>query len=59
MDIVAWLGSLSLARYAAAFAENDISEALLPKLTGEDLKDLGVASIGHRRMLLDAIAVDR
>jgi hypothetical protein len=33
-----------------------ISEALLPKLTAEDLKDLGVTSIGHRRMMLDAIA---
>jgi hypothetical protein len=41
MDIAGWLGSLGLAQYAAAFAENDITEALLPKLTGEDLKDLG------------------
>ena len=56
MDIAAWLGSLGLPQYAAAFAENDITEALLPKLTGEDLKDLGVTSIGHRRLLLDAIA---
>ncbi len=56
MDIAAWLASLGLAQYAAAFAKNDITEALLPKLTGEDLKDLGVTSIGHRRLLLDAIA---
>jgi class 3 adenylate cyclase/predicted ATPase len=56
MDIAAWLVSLGLAQYAEAFAENDVSEALLPKLTAEDLKDLGVTSIGHRRMMLDAIA---
>ncbi len=56
MDIAGWLKGLGLAQYAAAFRENDISEALLPKLTGEDLKDLGVATVGHRRMLLDAIA---
>jgi class 3 adenylate cyclase/tetratricopeptide (TPR) repeat protein len=43
-------------QYAAAFAKNDITEALLPRLTGEDLRELGVGSIGHRRMLLDAIA---
>ncbi len=56
MDIADWLKGLGLAQYAAAFRENDITEALLPKLTGEDLKDLGVATVGHRRMLLDAIA---
>jgi SAM domain (Sterile alpha motif) len=57
MDVAAWQEGLGLAQYAAIFAENDITEALLPKLTGEDLKDLGVTSIGHRRMLLDAIAL--
>ena len=56
MDIADLLKGLGLAQYAAAFRENDITEALLPKLTGEDLKDLGVATVGHRRMLLDAIA---
>ena len=56
MDIADWLKGLGLAQYATAFRENDITEVLLPKLTGEDLKDLGVATVGHRRMLLDAIA---
>src|ERR1700758_4250659 len=56
MDIAAWLRSLGLERYEPPFRENDITEALLPKLTGEDLKDLGVATVGHRRVLLDAIA---
>jgi class 3 adenylate cyclase len=56
MDIADWLKALGLARYAAAFRENDITEALLPDLTADDLKDLGVATVGHRRILLKAIA---
>src|SRR5215467_12446533 len=59
MDIADWLKGLGLAQYAAAFCENDITEALLPELTGEDLKDLGVGSVGHRRTLLKAIAALR
>jgi len=55
MDIGAWLRSLGLERYERAFRENDISAELLYKLTPADLRDLGVTSIGHRRILLDAI----
>ena len=56
MDIADWLKGLGLAQYATAFRENDITEALLPDLTAEDLKDLGVATVGHRRTILKAIA---
>ena len=56
MDIAAWLESLGLGRYAQAFRENDIDADVLPRLTAEDLAGLGVASIGHRRKLLDAVA---
>ena len=56
MDIVVWLRSLGLGKYEAAFRENDIDETVLPGLTHETLKELGVASIGHRLKLLDAIA---
>jgi class 3 adenylate cyclase/predicted ATPase len=56
MDIGGWLRSLGLERYEAAFRENEIDETILPKLTAEDLKDLGVGIVGHRRKLLDAIA---
>ena len=56
MDVVVWLRSLGLERYEAAFRENEIDEKVLPRLTAEDLKDLGVAIVGHRRTLLDAIA---
>jgi class 3 adenylate cyclase len=56
VDIAAWLESLGLGQYAQAFRENDIDAEVLPRLTAEDLAGLGVASIGHRRKLLDAIA---
>jgi class 3 adenylate cyclase len=56
MDIEGWLRSLGLERYEAAFRDNEIDETVLPNLTAEDLKDLGVSIIGHRRKLLDAIA---
>ena len=59
MDIGGWLRSLGLEEYEAAFHKNHIDEAVLPNLTAEDLKDLGVGSIGHRRKLLDAIALLR
>jgi class 3 adenylate cyclase len=56
MDIVVWLRSLGLGKYEAAFRENDIDETVLPSLTHENLKELGVASLGHRVKMLDAIA---
>jgi SAM domain (Sterile alpha motif) len=59
MDVVVWLRSLGLGKYEALFRENDIDETVLPNLTAEDLKELGVASLGHRRKLLDAIATLR
>ena len=59
MDIGGWLRSLGLERYEAAFRENEIDETVLPSLTAEDLKDLGVGIVGHRRKLLDAIAALR
>src|ERR1700758_1508866 len=59
MDIEGWLRSLGLERYEAAFRENEIDDAVLPRLTAEDLKELGVGPVGHRRKLLDAIAALR
>ena len=49
MDIGGWLRSLGLERYEAAFRENEIDDTVLPSLTAEDLKDLGVGIVGHRR----------
>jgi class 3 adenylate cyclase len=59
MDAVVWLRSLGLGKYEAAFRENEIDETVLPTLTADDLKDLGVAALGDRRKLLDAIAALR
>jgi hypothetical protein len=59
MDIVVWLRSLGLGKYEAAFRENDIDETVLPNLTHETLKELGVTTVGHRLKLLDAIAALR
>ncbi len=56
MDLRRWLRALGLERYEAAFRENAIDYAVLLNLTVEDLKDLGVSLVGHRRKLLDAIA---
>ena len=59
MDVVVWLRSLGLGKYEAIFRENDIDETVLPSVTHDNLKELGVASFGHRMKLLDAIAALR
>jgi hypothetical protein len=59
MDLGAWLRDLDLEEYEAAFRQNHIDATVLPSLTAEDLKDLGIGSIGHRRKLLEAIALLR
>ena len=59
MDVEAWLRGLGLERYEQAFRDNEIDEKVLSSLTAEDLKDLGVTLVGHRRRLLDAIAALR
>src|ERR1051325_473849 len=56
MDIAAWLLELGLAQYAPAFRGNDVGGEVLPERTAEDLISIGVASVGHRRKLLSAIA---
>ena len=56
MDVVVWLRSLGLGKYEAAFRDNEIDETVLPSLTHENLKELGVTALGHRLKLLDAIA---
>ena len=55
-QIADWLKTLGLAQYAQRFAENDINFAIRSDLSDQDLKELGVSSLGHRRQLLGAIA---
>jgi class 3 adenylate cyclase/predicted ATPase len=59
VDVGGWLRELGLEQYEAAFRENGIDAEVLPTLTGEELKDIGVSLIRHRRRLLDAIAALR
>jgi hypothetical protein len=54
MDIEVWRRSLGLERYVPAFRDNEIDWEVLPKLTSEDLREIGVAPIGPPP--LDAIA---
>ena len=56
LDVAAWLAGLGMQDYAAAFAANDVDAETLRHLTADDLRELGVTSIGHRRKLLTAIA---
>src|ERR1700730_9930853 len=56
MDIGDWLRGLGLEQYVPAFVENAIGWDVLPKLTADDLKEIGVAAVGDRRRLLEAIA---
>src|ERR1700726_2334672 len=59
MDVGGWLRRLGLEEYEATFRENKVDDTVLPSLTAEDLKDLGVGFVGHRRKLLDAVAALR
>ena len=54
-DITRWLEEIGLGEHAESFVENDIDFHLLPRLSTEDLKELGL-SVGHRRRFLDAVA---
>jgi class 3 adenylate cyclase/predicted ATPase len=57
VDVGGWLRGLGLGQYAEQFRDNKIDADLLPRLTVDDLKDIGVSVVGDRRRLLDAIAV--
>jgi hypothetical protein len=55
-QIADWLQKLGMSEYTQRFAENDIDFAILRDLSDQDLEKIGVASLGHRRRLLRAIA---
>jgi class 3 adenylate cyclase len=59
MDVTAWLRGLGLSRYEQAFRDHAITGEILPRLTADDLKELGVSAVGDRRVLLDSIAALR
>jgi len=55
IEIDQWLEDLGLSEYAETFAVNHVDFQLLPNLTSDDFKEMGVTSVGHRRKLLDAV----
>ena len=55
-DVADWLEKLGLGQYAQRFADNDLEFGILAELTDQDLRDIGISSLGHRRQLLRAIA---
>jgi class 3 adenylate cyclase len=57
VDIGQWLRGLGLQSYEEAFRNHGVDLDLLPRLTADDLKEIGVAAVGHRRKILDAIAL--
>jgi class 3 adenylate cyclase len=59
VDAAAWLRGLGLGQYEQAFRDNAVDAEVLRELTADDLKDLGVSLVGHRRKLLAAIAALR
>src|SRR4051795_1823221 len=59
MDVGQWRRELGLEQYEAAFRANDVDAEMLPTLTGEELKDIGISSLRHRRRLLEAITALR
>ena len=56
LHIADWLEKLGLGQYARPFAENDINFSILSDVTDQDLKEIGVSSLGHPRHLLRAKA---
>jgi hypothetical protein len=59
MDVARWLQGLGLERYEAAFRDNEIDWQVLSSLTADDLKEIGITAVGHRRRLIEAIAALR
>ena len=55
MDVAGWLRGLGLDPYEANFRDNKIDADVLPQLTADDLKEIGVSALGDRRRLLAAI----
>jgi len=56
LDIDGWLRRIGFAQYAEMFRTNDINVELLGRLTNDDLKDIGIVSLGPSQKLLEAIA---
>jgi class 3 adenylate cyclase len=56
IDVAGWLAALGLSIYAPVFSDNDVDGTVLAALTADDLREIGVTSVGHRRRILEAAA---
>ena len=56
VTIRSFLQSLCMPEYADSFEQNSIGVEMLSTLTADDLKELGVASLGHRKAILAAVS---
>jgi len=54
-DVAGWLWRMGMGRYAAAFEAHEVDAAVLPCLTMDDLRDMGIGAVGARRKLFCAI----
>lgn len=59
MNVAVWLAGLGLERYAQSFADHGVDGTVLTRLDADDLRQIGVLAVGHRRLVLDAIAMLR
>src|ERR1700753_3384302 len=56
IDVAGWLEKIGLSQYTELFREHEVDGDILPALTAQDLKEIGVVKVGHRRKLLNAVA---
>ena len=56
MNIELWLNNLDLSEYIHVFKEESIDMAVLPELSSDDLKEIGITKLGHRKIILKAIS---
>jgi len=54
-DVAGWLWRMGMGRYAPAFEAHEVDAAVLPCLTMDDLRDMGIGAVGARRKLFCAI----
>ncbi|KAK6127811.1 hypothetical protein DH2020_038448 [Rehmannia glutinosa] len=50
-----WLNRLGLSKYAPLFEVHEVDDEVLPFLTLEDLKDMGINAVGSRRKMYRSI----
>jgi class 3 adenylate cyclase/tetratricopeptide (TPR) repeat protein len=50
-----WLDGLGLGQYKAKFVEHEVGMQILTEIGDADLREMGIAALGHRKALLKAI----